>query len=258
MIAAALTIEQQLLDRALADEPALQWRNVESILPAARASYFVLHRSPIADPLTGVTDEFLQLVNSLGVDARQVRREYVGRVRGTIDWAATIRARSADQQNPLRFVCREAERETNTPQNQLLVFVLVRLAEALQQIPASLRDGQTRTGITTSGVSFNSIGAQADLMATAIRPLRVHPRLRVVTTPTMIEQHHLDAAHHMRHPGYDIATALYERWYGLIGRPTLAALHDCARHSLLLPSAGHADTDLWLDLAALQLRARPS
>ena len=245
--------EQELLDRFLSPLGPPRWADLMPIVGSAKHAYFALHRSPYGDPTSAVTEIFPRLVQSLGVDSSPVRNEYVGRIRGKIDWGATIRSRCEADQNPQRFVCREAERHTDTPENQLIVWLLQRLRESLREVPPAIRTGSCRHGV--AGERFVAVSMQIDALEAGLYRLTAHPRLRDVTVPFNLGEVHIDSAYRARHPGYELAAELCRKWHRLHQRLSRRALVDLGRFSVLVPGRG-PDSPLWTDLAALLLANR--
>lgn len=252
-MATRASVEQRLLDRVLSADAPPRLADLTPIVPTAQACYFALHRAADTDPVHALDHEFPRLVAALSRDSQPVRRVYVGRVRGKIDWAGTIRARGGDDHNPHRFVCREADRITDTPQNQLVVWVLEQLDASLRAVPDTIRRGTARHGV--AGERYVNLAPQIDRLLSATHRMLRHPLMRSVTRTTEVTEDQLQAADRCRAAGYDVAAELARRWQ-LVRAVPLDGLTQLGRESLLLPAANAADADPWVELAALLLRRR--
>ncbi len=92
----------------------------------ARETCFLLHQDPYegSDVLSFVNVTLERLLRGLVSQTNRTQREYRGRVRGRVAWAATWKARLSKEYDPTKFVCTEVRRQFDTPENQLLRFMV--------------------------------------------------------------------------------------------------------------------------------------
>lgn len=94
---------------------------------AARATYFLLDTSEQYDAETFITYTLGRLMRQLNHNTRQQPVVYQGRVRGRIMWPATFKAHYGQDYDPSRYVCREVRKQYDTPENQLLKYLIEQL-----------------------------------------------------------------------------------------------------------------------------------
>jgi hypothetical protein len=176
-----------------------------------------------------------------------------GRVRGRVEWPATIKARHSGEYDPTRFVCREVQHQFDTPENQLLVAFVELLDTAYAAIPAWLRDGTLVTGAAPEDATGDRVPAtQRRLAALRVDTQRARRNiyLRQVTPPPVVTDEHRRRARHADLPEYGRALALYAHLESHLLRPDSPAARAYAdgvfRHILPLPAALSPRAESWL------------
>ena len=243
----------------------------------AAATYFVLGYFPVtvkkdAHVELNKDERFYQRPNLVSVDQfvnRNLRRilgqlnrrtelkqvQYRGQVRGRILWPATYKARYSEEYDPTRFVCQEVQREYDTPENQLLKFVVTKIDECLRVVPEAIRSGQCYY-VATEGSQ-----ATAPLLTrieSALAILRRNVYLREISLPRRITDEHLRKARSARLEEYAGVADFYCRYRDTVlshaKEPELAwqQLKVAGRHVMPLPNK---DVAFWYDLGAAILLA---
>lgn len=206
-----------------------------------RATYWALDGAgPVAELCTGLP----RLVAQLDRRTRRKRIE-APTVRGRLDWPATVRARAASGSSA-SLVSRVVERSHDVPENQLLLFVVVRALEALDRVPATIREGMLQE---TSGgaIAFGSVRERVDILRGVLRDRQLHARLASVTLPARIDGRWTSAACASDVREYALVVAAYEAWATHVAAPTWALASPGG--VVLVPSTMDG-TDAWITLAA--------
>ncbi len=248
-----LEVHRRLL--ALAVEVPMPWETVVrlDLRFAARAAYFLLGVGG-PDVETFLTQTLERLLRQLTRVTEQQQVEYRGRVRGRILWSATFKARYLQDYAPSLYVCREVQREYDTPENQLLKYLVEGLGHCLEAVPATLRTGFSYFP-AQQGAPPRSIGERLSRMETAFNSLRHNARLREVTLPNRIEESHLLRAETSRTEEYGEVVRLYRRYRAIVESPRWEGFAQAGRHLLLLPAQADPAGEPWLRIGAALLRA---
>ncbi len=230
------------------------WEEFER--PAMRrrlaALYFLSDTGPGGDVELFMARDLERLLQHLNrrTDRKQV--EYQGEVRGRVQWPATFKARLSQDYDPTRHVCAEVRHRYDTLENQLVKFLVEKIADAIAELPAVLADG----------VCFSAAGKRAprrlsertDNMELALQRFRRHASMREVTLPLALGEAHERQAAAVKLPEYGAALALLKRQRRLFGAPSLAALRPqiaaAAASSLPLPTRASEEAEPWIRLAA--------
>ena len=110
------------------------------------ATYFVLAPPPFQDPGAGaarpsvrvepfITTTLTRLLHQLNRSSEQRQQLYHGQVRGRVQWDATYKARYLGDFDRTIFVCREVHHRYDTPENQLLKYMIEEIEKCIQAIP---------------------------------------------------------------------------------------------------------------------------
>ncbi len=171
-----------------------------------------------------------------------------GRVRGQVVWPATFRARYGAELDVSRFVCREVTHAYDNPENQLLVFLLVRLADCLALVPPAIRGGVLVDLDSGDARAVAPILSQIEM---ALHAARRHVLLRRVRPPASFEAVHLQRARQARSSDiYRQVAVLAERHRRVVGQFELAQFQALMARQLLLPTTRSRRGGAWLALAA--------
>lgn len=212
------------------------------------AAYFLADTRAGRDVHTFVTRTLPLLLRQLQRTTQRERVPFQGQVRGRVDWPATYKARAQNDANPALFVCRPPHRQHDTPENQLLKFLLNAVAQQMEQIDP----------VMLTAVHWTSGGASApDWLAKRINDMRYqlrvaqsHVRLRQVETPAKITPRHLLKARASKTELYGQAADLIVRYQQLIEQADWTAVRPILAQTILLPTPGDPHADTCLALAA--------
>lgn len=207
----------------------------------------------------GAVEPFLvrslgRLLRNLDHDTQQKPVACRSRLRGRISWPATYQARYGQDFDPGRFVCREVRRQYDTPENQLVKFLVERLAALLEAFPEPLRTG--------AGYLPDSGGTRPEALATAHRLSRMEAAVallrrsiyfREVSEPREITLLHLTRAESSRIAEYVEAARVYRRHRVVLSAPPWEEVTRASRRILLLPGRADAAGEPWLQLASTLL-----
>ena len=116
---------QTLRLRASSQESMVRPSQVPSF--AVVATYFVLDLDSGGGVEWFIVHTLSKLVPQLLHNTEQQPVMYRGQVRGRVRWPATFKARSTDDYDPTRYVCHEVRQRYDTPENQLVKYVMVQL-----------------------------------------------------------------------------------------------------------------------------------
>ncbi len=220
----------------------------------ATMAYFLLDTRPRNNVETFITYTLGRLLRQLNRYTEQHQVEYQGQVRGRIVWTATFKSRYTQSNDPTRYVCREVRHQYDTPQNQLLKYMVERLDNCLKTIPKALRMGGCYSpGSGGRGTSNSAI--RLERMEVALNNFQRHARLREVTLPLYIEELHLARTETARTEEYAELARIYRRYQEFIESPTWEQLMTVGKRVLLLPGNPEADGERWIQLAVNILRS---
>ena len=230
------------------------WRSLPpSRRYAVASTYFTVAVAPLTpDGLT--LDHFLeQIVARLlqGLSRRTRREEvtYSGRVRGTINWPATFKARHGRDYDPTRFVCRELRYEYDTMENQLLRFFVQRLVESIHLVPDSIRRGEWFAIGRNESIS---IADRMNRLESRLTEQLRHVHFREVTLPTHITPEHLLRAGTSRTEEYGAVATLYRQYVAIVRNGEWSSTRRLLRTGLVLPAGTEP---LWDGVNVAVLRA---
>jgi hypothetical protein len=246
---------RRLLAMVMAPPSPSAWeRPTEPLRRAAALAYLLLDRQPPHDAASFLTAGLDHLVRELARNsARQVVTDQRG-VRGRVLWSATIAAQAERGDGAPTFVYREVRPQYDSPENQLLRFVVELLYAGIQALPAPLHaatcymPGQGLAEGTPAGPRLAQI-------AGALRRARASAGLRAATLPARITPQHMLRAETARNEGYAIVSRIYRR-YAALASPSgwRAALGEVGRRAIILPDEPGPQADMWVELAAIALR----
>jgi len=190
-----------------------------------------------------------RLLLQLSHSTEQLQAVYHGQVRGRILWNATYKARYSEEFNPTTYVCAQVRHRFDTPENQLLKYLLVHIENCLKAIPDEIRcgicylpEGETRLQEDTA--------ERLETLATVINRLKRSIRLREIDTPEVISERHLLRAAVSRTEEYSTAAGLYHRYQHMVLQPSWESLAATARRVLPLPATLTSASRRWILLAA--------
>lgn len=213
--------------------------------PAAKAAYFLLHVDAETDVDSFVTRSLDRLLQQLSHHTRQVPVQQRERVRGRINWPATYKARFEQDYDPVRFVCREVRHQYDTPENQLLKYVLDRIERSLDAVPERLRNGACYFPADLARPPVR-VSVWLENIKSRLLQLRRNIRLRSVTLPPAVDETHLLHANLSRVEEYADVAQLYRRFQSVVAAPSLDSLVPVGRRVLLAPDQLDDEGEAWL------------
>ena len=222
----------------------------------ARATYFLLHREKTSgmDSEDFITRVLERILHQFTCSTRREQVALQGRVKGKVLWPATLKSRYTDDYDPTRFVCREVHRHFDTPENQLLRYMVETIGHWIQAVPDVMRQGFCYS----PGSGFHSpttIAARLDKMEDYLIRLRRDRRLREVTVPATINEEHLLRSEVAKMEEYSLVAALYRQYKNTVISPSWNGVVQFGHTVLPLPGKPDADGYPWLRLAAAVVRS---
>ena len=211
------------------------------------AAYFLADTRPNHDFYQFVTDTLPQLLRQLQRTTSRERVTYQGQIRGRVDWPATYKTRAQNDYNPALFTCRPPQRHNDTPENQLLKFLLVTAVSLLQETTPFLAaerwsaDGAAQPDWLTERWRETAFHLRAAL---------AHVRLKYVTAPDHINTRHLLKARTSKTEWYADIADWYDQYEAVVINGRWSHLTPILGHTVLLPPPDQPDADLALRLAA--------
>lgn len=222
---------------------------------AARATYFLLDVEPNRDTETFVTLTLDRLLRQLNRRTEQQQIELQGRLRGRVIWPATLKARHTQGYDPARYVCREVRREYDTPENQLLRYMVERINECLAAVPEVLRTGRSYIpAALDTGSQARSSDTRLARIERVLNMLRFNARLRDVTLLPRVEEFHILRAETARCEEYASVAQIYRRYASIVLVPSWRGLAAAGQRVLLLPTRVDPAGEPWIRLGASLLR----
>jgi hypothetical protein len=222
------------------------------------ATYFVLDLAAGQGVEPFVTFTLGRLLQQLSRTTLQLQAEYHGQVRGRVLWEATHKARYTESYDPNLFVCREVHQRYDTPENQLLKYMLLVIDECLKAVPPEIRQGncylpQRKPGGFTAGLeTINRLGS----MEATIHRLQRSVRLIEIEAPSAINEYHLLRARTSRLEEYAEVAFLYDQYKRLVLQRSWNTLVESGHRVLPLPDSPNGQGERWVGLAATILRSR--
>lgn len=220
---------------------------------AMRSAYFLLDRDPGRDAESFITITLERLMQSVSRVNEPLQVEYQGKVRGRVIWPATFKARYREDFDPSRYVCRQIQREYDTPENQLLKFVVERISESLSAIPEVIRNGFSCFPVS-AGPGFLPAAERIGRMESSVRNFQKHSRLRAVTLPAHITESHLLKAEMSPVRDYAEVADLYQSYARCFSQSDWRHTARIARRVLPLPAELTTEGETWIELGAELIR----
>jgi hypothetical protein len=235
---------------------------IEQVLPVemhsvARATYFLLDVGGRCEVETFITYTLNRLLRQLSHNTMQRPVIYRKRVRGRILWPATYKARYGDDYDPSRYVCQEVRHLYDTPENQLLKYVIERLGECLRMVPQVVRAGGCYFGAAGNFQrTALATAKRLEKMEMALNRFRRNIYLHQVSLPSAINEVHLLRSETSRAEEYADVAQLYRRYRKII---TMSQWHEVAQigqRVLPLPERVDAEGEPWINLGVAVIRSQ--
>lgn len=263
---ASLTEEVEVLRRfvslLLESPPPQSWEQLFSGEGhrVARVTYFLLHRDPSRGSEAGVDTEgfvnesLARILRQLNSRTEREHIESQGRVRGKVIWPATLKQRYTGGYDPTRFVCRESRRQFDTPENQLLRYLIETIWQAIPLVPATIRTGACYYPATNQ-VSQIDVAERLKKMQDLLLLFRKHGQLQLVTLPDVVTEEQLWRAERSKMAEYGLVARLYRRYEKAMNPGSWDGVIQLGRMGLPLPARATGEGEAWLRLATAVVRA---
>lgn len=199
------------------------------------------------DVLFFVRENLPLLLRQLHRSTKRERITYQGQIRGRIDWPTTTKTRLQNEVNPALYVCRPPLRQDNTPQNQLLKYLLTAIDNLIHDLPLEVQAAELWTAVSAQPVPLSQHLTQ---IAFHVRQALNHVRLRVVETPTVVTPHHLMKAHACKTELYALVAGMYEGYEKSALQCSWQSIYPAFSQAVILPQLEVPWSDQWIRLAA--------
>jgi type VI protein secretion system component VasA len=199
-----------------------------------------------------VTETLRNLLLHLSRATERHQIEYRGQVRGRILWSNTLKARCSDDYDPTRYVCQQLHTQYDTPENQLLKYVVKLLLDCLEELPPSLRAG-TCLPARDPAEGPVRIARRLEPMEAMLEQVQRNVLWRAISTPSFLSELHLLRAETSRFEEYAEVVALYRRHQQVVLRGRWEQIAEVGRRVLLLPACTGPGEERWIRLGAALL-----
>jgi Domain of unknown function (DUF2357) len=247
-----LAVLEQLMAQTLrlraTGRQTIAWPSPEPAFAVA-ATYFVLDLDRQGGVEWFIVHTLSRLVPQLLHSTEQQSVMYRGQVRGRILWPATFKARYTDDYDPSRFVCYEVRQRYDTPENQLLKYMIGQLTACLTAIPEAIRHGMCYLPADEQRVSIDT-ATRVGRMETTLHNLQRNVRWREITMPPCITEAHLMKAERALTADYTVVAHMYRRYYQIVLRPSWVSVYQIGQRVLPLPARPGSAKDAWIALGA--------
>ncbi|MCA9935405.1 MAG: hypothetical protein KC415_15825 [Anaerolineales bacterium] len=210
-------------------------------------AYFLADSHDKQDVLTFVSDTLPLLLRQLQRTTRRERIAFQGQIRGRVDWPATTKARLQNEVNPALYVCRPPLRQDNTPENQLLKFLLEAIDRLIRDLSLDMQNAELWTAVSDTHFPFSQRLAQITFH---VRQALGHARLRPVETPEMVTARHLVKARASKTELYGLVAQLYDQYKVVVVDGRWLDLLPIFGRTILLPDPAVPLGDTCIQLAA--------
>jgi hypothetical protein len=216
---------------------------------AVTSAFFLLGRDRHGGVEQFITHSLGRLLQQLSRSTERQQVEYRGQVRGRILWPATFKARYTQDYDPTRFVCKEVHSRYDTPENQLLKYVMERIDECLKAVPAAIWDGVCYLPVDETHVPLDT-ATRLGRMDAAMRLLWRNVRLREIDVPDSITEFHLLRAETAQLEEYARVAHVYRQYRDIVLIPSWNSLVRVGKRVLPLPGRRGEAENRWIRLGA--------
>ena len=244
-----VAVLENLIQRALYGEARFEERRLDPRENfAIFAGYFLLGVDPDGSVEMFIDHTLGRILQQLSRSTEQRRVEYRGKVRGKIFWPGTFKARCSEDYDPSRYVCSEVRYRYDTPENQLLKYVMTQISDCLRAIPNVLREGYCYH--PANGVGILDTATRLARMEADMKRMWRNVRLREISVPQSITEQHLLQAETARLGDYAAVARLYRhyQWTALV--PSRESLMSIGKKVLPLPASAGDEGEPWIQFAA--------
>ncbi len=216
------------------------------------AAYFFADTRESQDVGLWVGQVLPRLLRQLSRTTERERVVYQGEIHGKVDWPTTYKVRYQTEHNPGLFVCRPPHRRENTPENQLLKFLLVEMETVLKSLSPLLLTAErwTADGPAEGGWFQHRL----HLLAHDLKLALANVHLRSVELPVVITPYHLLKAKTSKTELYGSVAHFYGRYQQMVVQSHWEVIYPVFSHTLLLPDPASPLGDMCIRLAALGFR----
>jgi hypothetical protein len=213
------------------------------------ATYFLLDIEPAGGVEIFVTHTLGRLLQQMSRSNEKRQVELEGEVRGKILWPATYKARYNGSFNPTRFVCGEVYQNYDTPENQLLKYMVEAIFTCLRAVPPAIRQGVCYLPDSDTGHS-PLVSTRLGRMESILQQSQRNMRLYSVHAPQSISEFHLLRAETALMEDYATVAQIYRQYRSMVLLPSWGALCAAGRRVLPLPAQTGVEENRWVRLAA--------
>jgi hypothetical protein len=242
----------------LMSSPSLEWKT----LPAKTqfmvcATYFLLDTKKNGNNedniYSFITTSLERLLQQLSHTTKRVNVEYKAKVRGQVIWPATYKARYSQDLDPTIYTCREVRHHYDTPENQLLKYLVDEIMLCTKAVPNVIRMGFCYFPASEQCRPL-PITLKLQKIETLLRNCQHNIHLRHVTSVREISPFHLQRAENSRMEEYVTVVNMYRRFRATVESTSWDEITEIGKRALLLPQQVDKTSELWLQLAASILR----
>ncbi|MGK7956849.1 MAG: DUF2357 domain-containing protein [Crocosphaera sp.] len=218
-----------------------------------RLIYFLLNQKKEENFNYFVLDTLPRLLEQIHHTTIRKNVEYQGKIRGQVLWPATYKARLSQDYNPNLYHCRQVQLYFNTPENQLLKYLIETLQRDLKIIPPFIRNGFCFIS-TPKQQNIIAIISSLQIIENTLKQALKNIYLRQVESLHHISSLHLQKAENSRIEDYGQVAKLYQNYHQNMIQSDLYPFYREGQHFLLLPNQVTAETDIWIKAAAVCLK----
>lgn len=238
--------------RGFSESPQRLFAQDEALRRNFCAVYFFADTREQQDVGVWVRQELPRLLRQLSRTTERERVVYQGEIHGKVDWPTTYKVRYQTEHNPGLFVCRPPQRRENTPENQLLKFLLVEMERDLKSLSPLILTAERWTANGPAEAGW--LQQRLHLLTHDLKLALANVHLRSVEVPAMITPYHLLKAQTSKTELYSRVAHFYGRYQQLVTQAEWEAIYPIFSHTLLLPDPVSPLGDQCIRLAALGFR----
>lgn len=220
------------------------------------STYFILDINPEHPQYT--VDYFVQqtlkrIFAQLMHKTRQYKVESQGSIRGCIHWPLTLKSRYSEVRESPVYICRRVQHYFDTPENQLLKYLIDCIVRSIQLIPTCIRTGFCHLPSAQSS-SWQTITTRLTAIESLINLYQQNIQLRNITLPKLIDSSYIVKTENTDSEAYLQVTKLYQRYQSVVISGQRESIKDIGRRILVLPNQVNKDTQTWINIAAYCLK----
>jgi hypothetical protein len=249
---------RRLIELFLDTPDASQSPKPDSVLRRLAATLFLVDVRPTYDILRFLDDGLSRIFQHMTRRATRQQVAYRGQVRGRVAWSATYKARFDKDYDPSLYVCSEMHHQYDTPENQLVKYLIEQIIHTSQMVPTVLRSGLCYFPASTARLPLSIAERLAEIETVVSRSGR-NVYIRSVSMPERITEQHLTHAMTSTLMEYTNAAHLYKHLTNYVLTADLAEIEryitNIGGRTLPLPRQLGLHSDPWIRCAVALLRS---